>query len=146
MVQSVRIPIFEHLFSVCICAHSIPIFSSFIYYLAFPRPILGHYRGDNLTDAVLITAFLNFYREGHREPRNEVESQSLAKRLMVSEAGTFRSCYNALTHWAIFSKSRSLNSELSLHRKLNFSLRISSVNLTKSTGNSGFGHICWRNQ
>ena len=33
-----------------------------------------------------------------------------------------------------------------LHKKTSlFTLRISAVNVTKSTGNSGFGHIYWRN-
>ena len=32
-----------------------------------------------------------------------------------------------------------------LHKKWNFTLRISSVNVTKSAGNCGFGHIYWRN-
>ena len=31
------------------------------------------------------------------------------------------------------------------HKKWNFHLRISSVNLTKTTGNWGFGHVYWRN-
>ena len=33
----------------------------------------------------------------------------------------------------------------SLHKKWSFPLRISSVNVAKSAGNSGFGHIYWRN-
>ena len=32
-----------------------------------------------------------------------------------------------------------------LHKKWSFPLRISSVNVTKSAGNWGFGHIYWRN-
>ena len=32
-----------------------------------------------------------------------------------------------------------------LHKKWNFLLRISSVNVTKSAQNCGFGHIYWRN-
>ena len=32
-----------------------------------------------------------------------------------------------------------------LHKKWTFPLRISSVNVTKSGGNCGFGHIYWRN-
>ena len=32
-----------------------------------------------------------------------------------------------------------------LHKKWSFALRISSVNVTKSAGNSGFGQIYWRN-
>ena len=32
-----------------------------------------------------------------------------------------------------------------LHKKWTFPLRISSINVTKSTGNCGFGHIYWRN-
>ena len=31
-----------------------------------------------------------------------------------------------------------------LHKKWSFQLRISSVNVTKSAGNCGFGHIYWR--
>ena len=31
-----------------------------------------------------------------------------------------------------------------LHKKWSFPLRISSVNVTKSAGNCGFGHISWR--
>ena len=34
---------------------------------------------------------------------------------------------------------------LALHKKWSFPLRISSVNVTKFTGNCGFGHIYWRN-
>ena len=30
-------------------------------------------------------------------------------------------------------------------QKMNFSLKISSVNATKSAGNDGFGHIYWKN-
>ena len=32
-----------------------------------------------------------------------------------------------------------------LHKKWSFPLRISSVNVTRSAGNGGFGHIYWRN-
>ena len=32
-----------------------------------------------------------------------------------------------------------------LHKKWSFPLKISSVNVTKSAGNCGFGHIYWRN-
>ena len=35
--------------------------------------------------------------------------------------------------------------EVALHKKWSFSLRISSVNVTKSTVNCGFGHIYWGN-
>ena len=34
---------------------------------------------------------------------------------------------------------------LPLHKKIIFVLRISSVNVTKSAGRCGFGHIYWRN-
>ena len=37
------------------------------------------------------------------------------------------------------------NIVIKLHKKWSFPLRISSVNVTKSSGNCGFGHICWRN-
>ena len=35
--------------------------------------------------------------------------------------------------------------KLTLYKKWSFPLRISSVNLTKSAGNCGFGHIYWKN-
>ena len=34
---------------------------------------------------------------------------------------------------------------LTLRKKWSFTLRISSINATKSAGNSGIGHTCWRN-
>ena len=37
------------------------------------------------------------------------------------------------------------NLRFTLHKKWRFSSRISSVNMTKSAGNCGFGHIYWRN-
>ena len=40
---------------------------------------------------------------------------------------------------------RSIKACLFLHKKWSFPLRISSVNVTKSVGNCGFGHIYWRN-
>ena len=46
----------------------------FNYYFATPRPTLGSYLGRSLIYPMLITAFLHIWREGHREPRNEVGS------------------------------------------------------------------------
>ena len=43
------------------------------------------------------------------------------------------------------SVSTSRNVEFALHKKSSFTWRISSVNVTKSAGNCGFGHIYWRN-
>ena len=65
-------------------------FFFFNYYLAAPRPTSGHYRGDSLTHPMLITAFVHVRPEGHREPRSEVGSLSLAERLAGFEPGTFR--------------------------------------------------------
>ena len=66
------------------------IFHFFNCNLVVPRPTLNHYRGDSLTAIItLITAFLQF-QLGHREPRNEVGSLSLAEYLMGFELGTFR--------------------------------------------------------
>ena len=54
----------------------------FNFYLAAPRPTLGHSQGDSLTNLMLIiTAFCLFRPEGHQEPPNEIESLSLAERL-----------------------------------------------------------------
>ena len=40
---------------------------------------------------------------------------------------------------------KALKLKIALHRKWSFPLRISSVNVTKSAGSCGFGHIYWRN-
>ena len=67
------------------------IFFFFNCYLAAPRQILGHYRGDSLTHPMLITAvFFTFLTQGHWEPRNEIGSLSPAERLVGFEPGTFR--------------------------------------------------------
>ena len=44
---------------------------------------------DSLVHTMLITAFLRFRPEGHREPRNEVGSLSLTEHLAGFESGTF---------------------------------------------------------
>ena len=62
----------------------------FNFYLAVPRPTLGHYREDSLTHPMLITAFLHFRPEGHLEPRSEVGSLSPAERLVGFEPGALR--------------------------------------------------------
>ena len=45
----------------------------------------------------------------------------------------------------ILANSNSLNICITLRRKWSFPLRISSVNVTKSAGNCGFGQVYWRN-
>ena len=40
---------------------------------------------------------------------------------------------------------RIINSDVDTAQKWSFTLRISSVNVTKSAGNYRFGHIYWRN-
>ena len=43
----------------------------FIYNLASPRSALSYERGESLTNPTLITAFIYFWTEIHREPRKE---------------------------------------------------------------------------
>ena len=62
----------------------------FNYYLAAPRPTLGHSQGDSLINPMLITVFVHIWPEGHRELPNDVGSLSLAERLAGFEPGTFR--------------------------------------------------------
>ena len=59
-------------------------------YLAAPRPTLGYSQGDRLTNPMLITVFVHVRPKGHRKPRNEVVSLSLAERLAGFEPGTFQ--------------------------------------------------------
>ena len=65
-------------------------FNFFKYYLAAPGPTLGHSRGNSLTNPTLITAFVQFQPEAHREPRNEVGLLNPDERLVEFEPGTFR--------------------------------------------------------
>lgn len=53
----------------------------FIFYLvALQTRTLGHYGGDSLTHTRLITAyFIILQSKGHQEPRNKVDSLSLAE-------------------------------------------------------------------
>ena len=67
--------------------------------LAGPRLTLSHYQGDSLIHLMLITAFLEFRSEGHREPRDEVGSLNMAEPLVGIEPGIFRFQYlNPLGH------------------------------------------------
>ena len=59
-------------------------------YLAVPRPILGYYRADNLTQPMLITTFFHCRLDGRREPRSGVESLGPTERLVGFEQETFR--------------------------------------------------------
>ena len=46
-------------------------------------------------------------------------------------------------NWNIFLEKNMV--DVSLHEKLSFPLRISSVNMTKFAGKCGFGQIYWKN-
>ena len=61
---------------------------------------------------MLITAFLQFRPEGHREPRNEVGFLIPAGRLVESEPGIFRFSlqrFNPLGHSPIWIQSSRIN-------------------------------------
>ena len=58
----------------------------FISYFAVQRPTLGHPLGS-LTHQIIITILFAIQSEGHWEPRNEVESYSLAKSIDGIQAG-----------------------------------------------------------
>ena len=47
--------------------------------------------------------------------------------------------------WTQFSNFMQVLGQMSPHKKWSYPLRTSSVNVTKSTGNFGFGHIYGRN-
>ena len=73
------------------------------YYLLFgcPTANLGHYRGDSFTHPTLITPFVKFLPEGHREPRGEVGSLSPAEHLVGFEPDTFQFLSRGLNSLAI---------------------------------------------
>ena len=53
-----------------------------------------------------------------------------------------KKCLNSCESWIRFLRPSNV---VSLHKKWSFPLRISSINVTKSTGNCEFGQIYWRN-
>ena len=66
--------------------------------------------------------------------------------LQLSSAGTPKNEIPGATLLLMsMSKTTCTTSATSLHKKWNFPLRISSINMTKSAENCGFGHIYWRN-
>ena len=73
-------------------------------YLAAPRPTLGHSQEDNLTNLMLITAFVQVPPKGHREPHNEVAYLSLAECLEGFDWEPSNSDCNLWTHQATLPK------------------------------------------
>ena len=51
----------------------------------------------------------------------------------------------SVTHFFFWLRNLLTSCTTSLHKKWSFPIRISSVNVTKSAGSCGFGHIHWRN-
>ena len=72
--------------------------SFFMCYLAVLRPTLSHSQGDSLTNLMLITAFVEVWTEGHREPHNEVGSLCPAEHLASFDWEPSDSDSNALAH------------------------------------------------
>ena len=61
---------------------------------------------------------------------------------LITEAWTSRH----LICFCIFGEMQAFLRSNTLQKKWSFPWRISSVNVTKSPGNCGFGHIYWRNR
>ena len=59
-------------------------------WLSHAQISLGHSRGDNLTNPIFLTVFIQFRPEGHQECRNEVGPLRSVKRQIGFEPGTFR--------------------------------------------------------
>ena len=75
--------------------------SLFFNYLAAAWPILGHFRGDNLTHPMSIIEFFIFGPKVTGSLVNEVGSVRPVERLVEFEPGTFRlqqQCLNLLGH------------------------------------------------
>ena len=62
----------------------------FNWYFAVPWPTLGHYWEDTLTHLMLITAFLQFWPNGHQEPHSEVGFLSFIDDLVGFEPVTIQ--------------------------------------------------------
>ena len=73
-------------------------FPFFKCYLSVPQPTLAHSQGESLTKSMLITAFVQVWPRGHREPHNEVGSLSLVEHLAGFDWEPSDSDCNALTH------------------------------------------------
>ena len=58
----------------------------FISHLAALRPTMVHWAGDSLIHPILIITLFQVRPKGHRKPRNEVGSESLAERIIEIRA------------------------------------------------------------
>ena len=61
----------------------------------------------------------------------------------LSNFSNGEACCNIRQNWKTLKKTKTIGAETTLHKKWTFPLRTFSVNLIKSTGNCGFGHIYW---
>ena len=74
-----------------------------------------------------------------------------SKQAIICFDNLLRACCDTLlraqSSWNVFKqvKETLLRHKHTLHKKWSFPLGISSVNVTKSAGNCGFGHTYWRN-
>ena len=76
------------------------------WYLAVPWQTFDHSPGDNLTNQMLITAFLQFWPEGLREPRNKAGSLSPTEHLIGFEPETFRFWFHRLNPLGRFTQTK----------------------------------------
>ena len=113
----------------CISAHKKKIIIQFFFKKCLiTLPIC--YRKSKATDAII--------KEVQKRRTQEIDSEgSLLK---------FCDVFAIFCAWKFcFKQFDSLPKDTPLHKKWSFPLWVSSVNLTKSTGNCGFGHFYWRN-
>ena len=61
----------------------------FVSYLAVLKPTLCHWQGGSLTQLMIITTLFQVRPKVHREPRNEVCSQSFTERVSGIRTGNF---------------------------------------------------------
>ena len=78
----------------------------FITHLAALRPTLCHWQGGSLTHSMLITTLFQSQPGIHWEPRNEVESQSLTKRISGIRTGNL--AFPSVTRYLTVSLSPKL--------------------------------------
>ena len=94
----IHVLLVNHLFEYLMNIFATCSYYFFKYYLAAPRPTLGHYRGCSLTHPMLLTCVLHIRPEGHQGPRSEVGSLSPAEHLVGFGPEPSDSDHYASTH------------------------------------------------
>ena len=117
----------------------------------------GDRSDSNLSCTFFVKKITKFWKNGgrkrtHKYSRNSIQNEmmkimalQILGKIAKNEAMKQLMFQLSLNWWFVWDGLTMTLSHMTLHKKSSFSLRISSVNETKSARTCGFGQIYWRN-